>query len=101
MNLYQLQKKLKLKKKDFILLLEAYRRKNLLEADDLFLGLGCPYEYKGSNLFTPSYKEYKRSLNWYKLTDLGKEKLSELEELFPVPSNSKEADELNLQLFNV
>ena len=89
-------------KKDFWLLLEAFRRKHLLikqEKNEKFFGLGTPSSYK-SKMFKPSFGEKPKVNNWYMLTDLGNEKLQLIEGiLLPLPTDKKELENLNLAMF--
>jgi hypothetical protein len=81
--------KLQLGNKDFNLLLEAFRRKHLLKSEEKFLGLGCPSDYK-SKLFQASFGKLEpRVANWFTLTELGKEKMKELEEILVVEPGSE------------
>lgn len=81
--------KLELSSKDFKLLLEAFRRKHLLKAEEKFLGLGCPSDYK-SKLFQSSFGELvPRATNWFTLTQLGQEKMKELEEILNIEPGSE------------
>lgn len=84
--------KLSLGRKAFILLLEAYRRKHILNSDAKFWGLGAPTFYK-CDLFEPSFgEEIPRASNWYKLTKKGEEKMALLETLIKV----EQADKLDI-----
>jgi hypothetical protein len=83
-----LPSKLNLGHKAFSLLLEAYRRKHLLNSHTDFLGLGAPSYYK-SDLFQCSGNETPRASNWYKLTKKGEEKMALLETLIKVEPVNK------------
>lgn len=102
-ELIQLQKFLNVNNKPFKLILEAYRRKNLLRGDkkhtDKFLGLGFPSEYK-SKFFKPSFDETRGSNNWYCLTNSGVELLKVIEEYLPIPKDDDTKTKLNLILYN-
>jgi len=92
-----LPSKLNLGRKSFILLLEAFRRKNMLNADPNFLGLGTPSFYK-CDLFEPSFGELiPRASNWYKLTKKGEEKMALLETLIKVEPADK--NDINEKIF--
>jgi hypothetical protein len=81
--------KLQLGNKDFKLLLEAFIRKHLLKVDEKFLGLGMPSMYK-SKLFQSSFGKIEpRVTNWFMLTEMGKEKLKELEEMLEIEPGSE------------
>lgn len=86
-----LPSKLKLGRKAFTLLLEAFRRKNILNAHRDYVGLGAPTYYK-CDLFEPSFSEIPRATNWYKLTKKGEEKMALLETLIKV----EQADKLDI-----
>ena len=93
-----LPSKLELGSKDFNLLIEAFRRKNLLKAEENFFGLGYPSEYK-SKLFQPSFGELEpRVISWFTLTELGKEKMKELENLLDIEAGSETI--INEKFFN-
>jgi hypothetical protein len=80
---------LKLSSKDFKLLLEAFRRKNILKSEEKFFGLGFPSDYK-SNLFQSSFGELRpRVMNWFCLTELGKEKMKQLEQMLSIEEGSE------------
>lgn len=96
-DLSTLQIQLQLPKKDFKLLLEAFRRKHFLESDNKFLGLGLPSSYK-SKLFKASFGETPKVSNWYSLTAEGLIKLQELENIFP-KFNIADKEHINQMLF--
>lgn len=102
-ELIQLQNFLNVNEKQFKLILEAYRRKNLMKGtkthEDKFLGLGFPSEYK-SKFFKPSFKETRGSNNWYCLTNSGIELLKVIEEFLPTPKDEQVKNKLNLILYN-
>jgi hypothetical protein len=80
---------LKLSSKNFRLLLEAFRRKHLLKSEEKFLGLGFPSDYK-SNLFQSSFGELRpRVMNWFCLTEMGKEKMKQLEQMLSIEKGSE------------
>lgn len=92
---------LKIGSKDSRLIIEAFRRKHILKDENrLWVGLGVPSLYK-SKLFSPAhYPEQKRSLNWYKLTELGIEKMAQLEKrVLPLPKDHLVVHVINEKLF--
>jgi hypothetical protein len=88
--------KLNLGRKAFMLLLEAYRRKHLLNSHPDFFGLGTPTFYK-CDLFECSGNETPRASNWYKLTKKGQEKMILLETLIKVEQADKQ--DINNKIF--
>ena len=87
--LKQLKKELKLTKKDFKLLLEAYRRKHLIEYgftkhNDDFLGLGTPADYKSKYFTCSTGRPIARIRNWFKLTVEGEEMMTKIETKMPL-----------------
>lgn len=94
MDEYELESKLGLGNKDFVLLLDAHHRKNILNASANFHGLGTSTFYK-SDLFEPSFGEIPKANNWYKLTEKGNEKMNLLESLIGVDILQKSQGELN------
>jgi len=77
------------RRKDFVLLMEAYRRKHLLNSPDFLVGLGVPSNYE-SKFFTPSFgKLTPRADNWFKLTKIGLEKMKELEGIIAIDEATK------------
>ena len=89
---------LKLKTKDFRLLMEAFRRKHFLKSTSGMLGLGTPSSYK-SQFFKPNGREIPRALNWYLLSEEGEQMLSLIEDILPVPEDVQERDKANEFLF--
>lgn len=81
---------------NFKLLLEAYRRKHFLNADNKSLGLGFPSYYK-SDLFEASFKLTPRIINWFKLTKKGEEKLKLLEEIISIQKEN--SSKINQMIF--
>lgn len=103
-DLSQLQSFLNVNTKDFKLLMEAYRRKNLLDTkpksiDDTMLGLGSPHQYR-SKFFTVNGKETPKVNNWYGLTTSGKGVMKEIEKVMPIPTDAESKNKLNRLLFS-
>lgn len=82
---------LKLTKKDFKLLLEAYRRKHLIDTLNPtdFLGLGTPAEYKSKYFTCANGRPEPRVMNWFILTNKGEAMMSKLEIALPVGKYTK------------
>lgn len=99
-NLWNFKIKHKFTEKDFMLLLEAFRRKHFLNIgsylrrNDDCLGLGSPTRYR-SKFFKPAYSETPYAPNWYKLTDEGVAALKLFEKNFyySKPKTKKERKE--------
>ena len=90
----------KIKRNDLRPLVEAFRRKHFLGAEDKFMGLGTPSQYK-SSLFTPSFgTEVKRANNWYMLSNEGKMALTQMESYFIIPKSVNMRNAINQILFN-
>ena len=90
--LLSVKTKLKLNKKDFKLLLEAYRRKHLIDGATVtteFLGLGTPHDYKSTYFTCATGRVVARIRNWYKLTEQGEDMMKKLEVEIPVNSFNK------------
>lgn len=103
-EIWNMPAKLGLSRKNFLLLLEAFRRKHILSANPYFYGLGMKSHYK-SKLFEYSsgpvlgrdWVELPRVNNWYKLTKLGEEKLALLETIICIEKQNK--NEVNELIF--
>jgi len=77
------------KRKDCFLLLEAYRRKHILDSAAFLLGFDVPSKYI-SKYFEPSFGEIKPKVkNWFKLTTIGLVKMEKLEEMIEIDETSK------------
>lgn len=98
-DLMQLKSYLNIKSQnDFRLIVEAYRRKNYLNAENKFLGLGLSTEYK-SKYFKPSFPITPRANNWYTLNSEGWDLLNVIEKYLPIPSDSSDKIKVNTLLF--
>lgn len=103
-TLLELENYLNIKPRDFKLLMEAYRRKNVLKDqktfDYPFLGQGLPSQYKNCRFFTPhGGKETPKVVNWYRLTKSGEEVLKTIEQILPIPTDTKIKNKLNEILY--
>lgn len=92
-DLIELRDNLGIGEKDFKLLMEAYRRKNLLDRDKKILGIGTPKEYK-SKFFKPLDKDNVKDKenNPFTLSQRGIEIIELIEKYLPKPTlkDSKE-----------
>lgn len=101
-DLIQLNNYLGLNKKDFKLLLEAYRRKNIASQSKAYtidLGIGLKKEYK-SKFFTCSEEtEQPNKVNRYKLTSAGIATLKIIENYLPIPYKITNVSKVNNVLY--
>lgn len=97
------QTKHKISQKNWLLLMEAYRRIFMFHSDEnkknAWLGLGYTREYK-SKYFVPTTIEQPRIMSWYKLSDEGFQMMETIIKEFPLPKISKEKERLNNYLFS-
>ena len=100
---YHLKLKHKLTKKDFKLMLEAYRRFMMFTKNEglewVWIGFGTPSMYNNKTFFLPVSGEAPRINSWYRLTPKGFEILNDFLKENPLPKTDKEKDNLNLELF--
>lgn len=103
-DLCQLRDYLNINSKDFKLLMEAYRRKNLLDEKpksihDTMLGTGNPHQYKSKFFSVKGGVAQAKVNNWYGLSKSGKEILNEIEKIMPIPTETTVKNKLNRILF--
>lgn len=80
-----IKKQLDLKKHDFNLLLDSYRRYILNGFNNpTWNGLGMPSQFKHSDLYVCASEEISRAHNWYVFTTKGKEIFEKFLSLFSV-----------------
>lgn len=102
-DLCQLRDFLNINTKDFKLLIEAYRRKNLLDdkpksIDSKMLGTGSPHQYK-SRFFVVNGVEKPKVNNWYGLSNSGKEVMKEIEKIMPIPADTVSKERMKRTIF--
>lgn len=99
-DLLELRDALGINESDFILLMEAYRRKHLQpDRDKNILGRGTPKEYK-SKFFTPLDKTHVQSgmQSCYTLSKRGLEIMELIEKFVPKPKYQDKIEKLNTLL---
>lgn len=104
LDLLNLGEFLNINNRDFKLLLEAYRRKNVLQSPTPksyrdWLGNGSTSQYK-SRYFKPLGEAKPKVNNLYILTERGVEALKAIESLLPIPRETKTIDRLNKVLYS-
>lgn len=101
-NILKFKAENKLTKKDIILLLGVFKRKNVICSSDPTYGLGTAAQYK-SIYFTfhyskDKYKHEPRVLYWFELSEKGNEMMKKMEEFFGVPNTGEEKNKCYLQI---